>query len=178
MAHDHDELLRLYLDDHWAGAGAGASLAKRLQQNNRDTPWAGELTWLARQVEEDDERLESLRRDIDAEGGTLKRYAARVGERIGRLVPNRRLRSYSPLSRVLETEAMMAGVAGKARLWTSLCAGGAGRTRLAPFDLERLGERAEEQLAVLHEFHERAAAVAFDPAVETLQAPSTSTPRT
>jgi hypothetical protein len=174
MSDRPDDLLHLYLDDHWAGAGAGASLAKRLHHNNRDTPWAGELAWLVEQIEADDDTLASLRRDVGADGGAVKRYGARIGERLARLKPNRRLHGYSPLSRLLEAEAMMTGVAAKQRLWASLRSGGAGRPQLASYDLPGLDERAGEQLAVLSALHEQAAAVAFDPATQTLRGPSSA----
>ena len=52
--------------------------------------------------------------------GKLKPLAAVLGERLGRLKLNGRLRGYSPLSRLDELELLQIGVVGKRRLWRAL----------------------------------------------------------
>lgn len=155
-------LLEIYLDDHWAGAAAGESLARRLHRNNSRTVWADKLAWLVAQIEADDRTLADLRDTLGMDSGGVKRALALFAERVSRLKLNGQAFGYSPLSRVIEAEAMMAGIAGKHRLWAALRHGL--REDLAPpgFDFAELERRAEEQLDVLRSFHQEAAAIAFE----------------
>jgi len=162
MPHDDQmELLSIYLDDHWAGAAAGASVAKRMLRQNRNTRWAEDLAWLREQIESDRSTLSELRKRLQVSGGKTKRRLAVAVERISRLKPNGRMVRYSPLSRVLEAEAMMSGITGKQRLWAALRHGQPMAVDLSGFDFEKLERRAEEQIEMLRTFHHEAAAVAF-----------------
>ena len=165
-AHDH---LGEYLDDHWAGAGGGANLARRLHQHNADTAWADRLAWVAAQVRDDDETLRRIRETLDQSGGELKRSASKVGELLTRVQQN--ATSYTPLSRVLEIEAMIAGVAGKERLWSALRVSMDGVPPLEAFDFAALQASAHAQLDALRSFHDQAAAIAFQGAEESILAP-------
>lgn len=170
MSDPRRQLLHIYLDDHWAGAGGGSALARRLASNNADTPWSDALSQLANEVEADERTLEDVRTALGAPDralsdrliGDTKRVAALAGERLGRFKLNGSMLGYSPLSRVLEVEAMMAGVEGKRRLWSALAQRGVARD-LASFDFEHLQHRADTQLDLLRTFHHTAAAVAFGP---------------
>jgi hypothetical protein len=153
--------LHTYLDDHYAGAGAGVALAHRLAGNNRDTAWHPVLLSLAEEIETDEATLVRVRTKLSAEGGHLKRAMALVGERLARLKPNGQLRGYAPLSRVIEAESLMAGVTAKQRLWASLARTVRSQPALGEFDFAALAARAERQLDQLRMFHEQAAEVAF-----------------
>lgn len=155
--------LQIYLGDHWAGAGAGQRLASRMQRRNRNGVWADDLAWLANQIESDDQRLAELRAALGIDTGKAKRAMAVVVETLSRLKPNGRLTGYSPLSRVVEAEAMMSGVAGKHRLWASMGRADPSGADLSDFDFAGLERRAEEQLEKLRAFHHHAAAIAFGP---------------
>jgi hypothetical protein len=65
--------------------------------------------------------------------------------RVGRLKRNGQLRGYSPLSRVLELEALSVGIAGKLALWKTLERVPDPGRRLRAFDLNHLIERALRQ---------------------------------
>lgn len=161
---DHNvdmHLLEIYLDDHWAGAGAGAALAHRLSRHNHATEWGSKLAWLASQVEQDQRTLNEIRTALGFDGGTLKRRAAQVGERLGRLKLNGRVLGYSPLSRLVEAEAMMTVVGAKHRLWGALGQSVAEYEPLTRFDFGQLAASAEKQLEILHMFHQDAAVGAF-----------------
>lgn len=162
MAHDDQmELLSIYLDDHWAGAAAGGRLANRMLRQVRSTGWAEDMAWLCEQIESDDRILSELRQRLQTSGGKAKRRLAVMIETISRLKPNGRIVGYSPLSRVLEAEALMSGSAGKQRLWAALRHGQPMTADLSGFDFEVLERRAEEQIEMLRSFHHQAAAVAF-----------------
>ena len=144
--------IEIYLNDHAAGAAGGVMLARRIARNNRRTPWSDRLAEVAASIEDDATTLESLRSAVGADGGTLKRVGALVAERVGRLKPNGHLVTYSPLSRVLELEALIAGVEAKRRLWIALAQ--VAHPNLDGFDLAELESRAADQLVTLALAHE------------------------
>lgn len=153
------KLLEIYLDDHWAGAAAGRALAHRLYANNRNTEWNDRLLDLANQIDQDHEVLGEIRDALGFEGGKAKRYLAVAGERLGRLKPNGRIVTYSPLSRLLECEALEAGVSAKRGLWAALSE--ASSAELDGYDFGALISRADRQVELLRSFHSAAAAKAF-----------------
>jgi hypothetical protein len=161
MDTDQKKLLDIYLDDHWAAAAAGQALARRMVHNNESTGWGPELERIRRQIESDDQVLTELRGRFGLEGGRLKRTAALAAERVSRFKLNGRLVGYSPLSRVLEAEALLSGIAAKRRLWSALRHGRPVGVDLSGFDLELMERRAEEQLRTIQAFHQDAASVAF-----------------
>lgn len=161
MSEDEFEMLATYLDDHRAGAAAGRALSRRMARENSDTGWAERLARLAVDVEADDRTLGELRRVLGVSGGLAKRALARVAAGAARLKLNRRLVGYSPLSRVLEAEAMIAGVTAKKCLWAAMRSRGDLGDQTAQFDFVSLGGRAQDQIELLTEFHEAAAKSAF-----------------
>lgn len=162
MSEETFEMLAIYLDDHRAGAAAGRSLSRRMARENSDTGWAGKLARLAEDIEADDRTLGELRRVLGVRGGLAKRALARIAAGAARLKLNRRLIGYSPLSRVLEAEAMMAGVTAKKCLWAAMRSRGYRLDDTAQFDFESLENRARDQIELLGEFHAAAAKTAFD----------------
>ena len=157
-APDSAKLLRIYLDDHWAAAGAGLSLARRLVEHNRSTQWSEALQRVMVEVERDHDTLGRLRSSTRDAGFSVKRALAKSAEYVGRLKLNGRIVGYSPSSRVLELEGLMAGVQAKRLLWIAL-------RRSAAFkgeaDFEELERRAIEQIDLLRPIHAEAAALAF-----------------
>jgi hypothetical protein len=161
-----DDLLRIYLEDHLTGATAGRELAHRALLSNRGTPYEAGLRQLAREIEQE---LTDLRRIIAHRGGgwpvvpAVKLAVAFAAERLGRLKLNGQLRGYSPLSRLVELEALAAGVQGKRSLWWSLQALEGPDALPDDVDFEQLVEQADAQLAMLVELRDRAAQEAFQP---------------
>lgn len=151
------EYTEIYLNDHAAGAAAGLMLARRIARNNRRTPWADRLQAVVAAIEEDAETLAAVRAATEAEGGTLKRLGALAVERAGRLKPNGHLLTYSPLSRLLELEALIGGVQAKRRLWVALQQLAPHHPGLKGFDFAELETRAAEQATTLTSAHEWAA---------------------
>jgi hypothetical protein len=153
----NDRLLAIYLQDHLAGAAAARERFRFARDRNRGTPTGELLAGLLREVEEDAETLRRVLARVGAAPSTPKLAAALVVERVGRLKPNGRLLGYSPLSRLLELEALLLGVEGKRRLWLALAE--LDDPRLAEFDFAALTARAAVQSDALEE-HRRLAAVA------------------
>ena len=154
------ELLAIYLNDHLAGATVGVELARRLRGSNEDDPEFGPaLAEICAEIEADRETLKAVMDRLGVGQSKLKPLAAVLGERLGRLKLNGRLRGYSPLSRLDELELLQIGVAGKRRLWRALEHTHAGD--LPGFDLGALAERATGQLRRLEALHLKAASLAL-----------------
>jgi hypothetical protein len=153
-------LLGIYLNDHLAGAVAGADLARRLAGTER--AWAGDvLEPLAREIREDQAALREMMAALGVPVRYYKTLAAWAGEKVSRLKLNGRLVSRSPLSRVVELEALRLGVEGKAAGWRTLRTRAEHDPRLDPARLDKLISRADEQIEQLERLRVRAAAETF-----------------
>jgi hypothetical protein len=154
------KLLAIYLNDHLAGATLGVELARRLRAANQSDPEFGPaLAEICAEIEADRETLKAMMEQLGVGRSRLKPLAALLGERLGRLKLNGRLRGYSPLSRLDELEFLQIGVVGKRRLWRALERTHSGDLR--EFELDALAERAGSQLSRLEVLHLKAAALAL-----------------
>jgi len=133
-----DRYVAIYLNDHLAGATGGRQLVKRAASSNAGTPYGEFLGELEHEIAEDVASLERIMERLEVSKDPLKQVAAFGAEKLGRLKLNGRLIGYSPLSRLVELEALALGIEGKRALWRSL-------RQIAPSD-ERLDE---EELDVL-----------------------------
>ena len=149
--------LSIYLNDHLGGSAAGVNLARRLADHNKGTEYGPPLERIAREVEEDVASLRDIMARFGVDEDRVKQAGAVVFERIGRLKLNGQLTGYSPLSRLVELEAMMLGVTGKRALWLSLYESYRGDPRLKGVDLADLNHRAKEQRTKLEELRRKAA---------------------
>jgi hypothetical protein len=142
-------LLATYLNDHLGGATAGRELARRSAASNRDSELGGFLAGLAQEIDEDRDSLLELMGELQIGTDRIKVLGGWAAEKLGRLKPNGRLLSYSPLSRLLELEGLLLGVRGKLALWQALEVLQPHEPVLASTDLASLGQRAEGQLSEL-----------------------------
>ncbi|MGW6486772.1 transaldolase [Streptomyces sp. NPDC055056] len=154
------ELLAIYLNDHLAGATGGVELFRRAASAHQAGA-NGALTELAGDVEEDHDALTRIMTDLGISIDRSKVAMAWLSEKAGRLKPNGRLVSRSPLSDVLETEAMLMGVHGKAAAWHTLRARSQTDPRLDTDRLDALIERAEKQIDTVRHLHAQAVARVF-----------------
>ncbi|QIQ07288.1 hypothetical protein HA039_32215 [Streptomyces liangshanensis] len=149
--------MAIYLNDHYTGATGGLELFQRAAGAKKGGKEEVVLTDPARQVEEDRDALAQIMADLGVSVDRTKVALGWVAEKAGRLKTNGHLFSRSPLSDVLEAEAMLLGVLGKAACWRSLRALAYTDRRLDAAKLDTLLERAEHQNAALEEL--RVAAV-------------------
>ena len=154
-------LLGIYLNDHLAGAVAGSNLARRLAASEREWTKADVLDRLAIELAEDRAALQDVMAAMDVSVRVSKTWAAWTAERMGRLKLNGRVFRRSPLSRVLELEAMRLGVEGKAAGWRTLRAGAAADPRLDADRLDALIDKARGQIDTLEQLRIEAAAEVF-----------------
>jgi hypothetical protein len=155
------DLLAIYLQDHLAGATLGVELARRAASQNAATPLGEILETVKHEIEDDRASLNTIMSALDISSDRLKKAAAWTGEKAGRLKLNGRLTSYSPLSRVVELEALIAGVNGKRALWRALRPLAENDPRLQADQLEELLARADRQLETLWSVHSDAAHAAL-----------------
>lgn len=136
-------MLGIYLNDHLAGATGIVELARRARGENAGTELGGFLTALTAEIEQDRETLRELMAGLGVGEDRVKQVAAWTAEKVGRLKLNGRLLRQSPLSPVVELEAIQIGVTAKGSLWRLLAE--LDDPRLAGTDFDGLLERAEDQ---------------------------------
>ncbi len=151
--------LPIYLNDHFAGSVVGVQLARRAAASNEGTEAGRTLAEICAEIEADQATLRQLMDRLGVGVSRVKPAAAWLGERLGRLKLNGRLRGYSPLSRLVELEGLCAGVAGKEMLWKAL--GRALGDHLQGFDFDALAVRAVAQREWLEAHRLEAAASAL-----------------
>jgi hypothetical protein len=156
------DLLGVYLEDHVAGAIAGVRVARRCARSNRGNRFGAALEPIVPELERHLDIAERVARAIGHPPSRLKNAAFAAGELAGRLKLNGRIIGYSPLSRVLELEGLVAGSRGRAGMWRALedVARG-GDPTLQGFDFAELASIAERQLEELEGLRREAARLAF-----------------
>ena len=117
------------------------------------------LAVLVPDIEEDAATLNRVAERLGVRSDPVKVGAARAGEMLGRLKLNGQFRGYSPLSRVIELEGLIAGIEAKRLLWKALKA--ANHLELGSFDFTTLAQRAADQRDQLKPHHRLAAQLAF-----------------
>jgi hypothetical protein len=152
-------LLATYLNDHMAGATAGVELARRTRASNQGTRWGPPLEKICAEIEADRATLGQVMQYLGVRRDPAKAAGAWAAEKIGRLKPNGRLWTYSPLSRLIELEMLHIGITGKLGLWRALQE--ALGAKLSSFDLPGLVERAESQRQTIERLRLDAATEAF-----------------
>ena len=151
------KLLGTYLNDHLAGSTVGLELAKRARRSNEGSEYGEVLERIAGEIEEDRATLQKLMDAFEIKRDRPKVMGAWAAEKVGRLKPNGRLLSYSPLSRLIELEMLALGITGKLSLWEALSEVAAEDSRLDPVELKKLSERADRQRAEVWKLRQRAA---------------------
>jgi hypothetical protein len=156
--------LGIYLNDHLAGATAGLELARRVAGTGQVPAAPAELRQFAREVAEDRDTLLRIMGTLGLPVRSYKVWAAWAGEKAGRLKPNGRLTTRSPLSNLEELELLRLGVEGKAAGWRTLRALADRDRRLEAGQLDELISRARRQAGFLEESRIRAAGQVIDAA--------------
>jgi len=155
------KLLRIYLQDHLAGSTGGLELARRARGANADTTYSEPLAKLADDIEADRRSLETIMEELGFGADRVKNMAFWAAEKAGRLKLNGQLTGYSPLSRMVEIEGLISGVNAKLSLWRTLRDVADSVPELDAARIDRLIERAEQQIGTLQELRSRAGREAF-----------------
>jgi hypothetical protein len=150
-------VLGIYLNDHLAGATAGAELAHRMARTHQAQGQNGQLKDLAVEVAQDRAALIGMMKTLGVPVRAYKVCAAWVGEKAGRVKFNGRLLARSPLSDLEELELLRLGVEGKAAGWRTLRVLADTDKRLDPGQLDELISGARRQADLLEELRVQAA---------------------
>jgi hypothetical protein len=146
---DSERRLRIYLSDHRAGAEAGRARAKRFAAANQTSFVSDAAHEVYREIEADVTTLDEILDRLGCQPSRWKMTVARTAEVIGRLKPNGQLRGYSPLSRLIELELLIAGILTKESLWQTMAVVQQWRSELSAFDFDDLQRRAMQQRMLL-----------------------------
>ncbi|MWA06184.1 hypothetical protein F8568_038725 [Actinomadura sp. LD22] len=153
---DPRRLLGIYLSDHLAGAAGGVALARRIARTHSGSGDAERLARLAQDIAADRGAALSIVRSLGLPVRGYKSVAVWAAEKAARRKFNGRLRDRSPLSDLVELEALRLAVEGKAAGWRTLLAIADRETDLDARALRMLLDRAEAQAAVLEELRVKA----------------------
>ena len=154
-------LLATYLRDHRAAGGAGLALTRRCRRSNDGTALGRTLAEIEDELIEDLRTLTGTMERLGVTEAWFKQFVTRGAELIGRLKSNGRIWRYSPSSRVLELEGLMAGIVARRGLWVSMRTVTPPQPGIDEATLDRLIERATSQIDRLAPEHQHAASVAF-----------------
>ncbi|MEV4313730.1 hypothetical protein [Actinocrispum sp. NPDC049592] len=154
--------LGIYLKDQLALGVAWRELARRSRGSNQDSELGRALELVSAEIAEDVDTFRTIMRRLGIRPDPVKVGMVMVAERIGRLKPNGRLASYSPLSRFEELEFLVMGLQGKKQLWGTLRDLAGLGTSLPDIDFDALIDRAEHQLRTLEPYRVRAGVEALE----------------
>lgn len=149
MAQPDPKLLSTLLNDHLALATAAAELVKRMAASNQDSELGALLRVSADQTAAEREALLHAMDVLGVRRDRVKESAAWAGEKLGRLKPNGRIVGYSPVSRVVELEALTLLSHAMAGLWAGLDRALGDDERLVALGLAGLAETARRRAEAL-----------------------------
>ena len=139
------EGLITYLNDHLAGSVAALELLDHLIQLQPGTAGARGLAAVRTEVEEDQQTLQSLLREVGGKESRVRRAAAWLTEKLGQA----KLRLDDPGSgdlHILEAlETLALGIQGKSALWRALAVASAHLPPVQQRDFAALEARAQNQ---------------------------------
>ncbi|WP_460786826.1 hypothetical protein [Nocardioides maradonensis] len=148
-----DDVLEGYLQNHWTAASAGVSLFRRVARTHSDPATAVAVAEVAHEVEDDRDTLRGVMHDLGVRPSIIGTTLGRIGAELGRLKPNGRVLHRSPLTDVVELEALRDAVYGKRCGWDALRTLAEEEPRLDIDLLEELIDRADRQLERLRRLH-------------------------
>jgi len=155
--------LGIYLNDHLAGATAGAKLARRVAGSHQDPRHRKRLAALAADIAADRQALLQLMHGAGVPVRGRKILAGWAAEKATRLNPSTSFLTRSPLSELIELETLYLSIQGKAAGWRALLAAAANDGLTDQQRLRVLLDRAGDQLAVVEELRIQASASLFSP---------------
>lgn len=150
------QMLSIYLNDHLAGATAGAAMFERAARS-ASAELKAELARLTAEVQQDRRSLLDLMSALDVQVRRYKMIAGWLAEKAGRAKLNGYLLRRSPLTDLVEVEALLLGVQGKAAGFRVLRSLADRHPGLDAAQLDRLIDRAERQAEVLERLRLQAA---------------------
>src|SRR5580704_6444415 len=153
-----------YMKDHFAGSVAAVELLNHLILSHRGKTHEQFFIRLRQEVGEDQEVLQGLLHDLDAEGGALRNTTAFLSEKLARIKLLLEDPAGGQLARLEKLEALALGIEGKRTLWRTLLAVAEEKPALHKVDFAGLDQRADDQRKRVEALRIEAALDAFAPA--------------
>lgn len=142
--------LKIYLNDHLAGATSAMELLDDMEQRTGDDGVRRFVADLRGEISQDVTELEDIIERLGLERERVKEVLADLGESMSRLKLGR-VGGPAAVSHLLELEMLSTGIWGKMRLWRSLDAAGVLASTGVDVDLDELLARAQRQLDAVEE---------------------------
>lgn len=152
-----DRYLKIYLRDHLAMARAEIEVCRRIAQKNSGNVVGRTIEELADELDEEARAVDRAMELLHIEPSQLKLAGAWLAEKAGRLKLNGEWTRYSPLSRLLEIEALTAAVEARRALWMTLSDAVHVYPVLKELPIARFLRRGDESLRKLRQLHQKAA---------------------
>lgn len=153
--------MAIYLRHHVAASRGGLDLLQRSARSQSSAVTRDELRDLAGEVGQDREQLLAILQRLGIPRPRMAEAVVGVAETIGRLKPNGTLVRRSPLSDVVELEALSTAVTAKRLGWVTLRVLAEHDRRFDTAQLDDLIRRAEEQEVRLEALRRQAVADAL-----------------
>jgi hypothetical protein len=155
--------LSLYINDHLAGSVGALRLLDRLRREVERPEVVRELGVVRRQVQEDQDTLHEMRRELGIGRSRWREWGAMAAQLLSNLKFRLEASKHGEVQLLHALDSLTMGIEGKKTLWHALRAAQEINPRLRLADYDRLLDRADEQLARLEELREPAAMRAFAP---------------
>jgi len=147
------EAIAYYVHVHLAGAAAGIDLFGRSGRAQTDREIGDVVLQIREQLIDERRSLRAMADRLQVGESSLLTWSARAAERVGRLKPNGDLLRRTPLTDLVELEAMRDAVAGKIAGWQALLAVADDYAGLDRAELDVLLDQGEEQHRRLTDAH-------------------------
>jgi hypothetical protein len=142
---DRQKLLHSYLRHHYAASHGGVAFFERAARTSTDPTTRAELTRLTAEVAEDQAALLGVLEVLQVSRRPWEERLVSMSERLGRLKPNGTVLRRSPLTDVVELEALGTALHAKLLGWLSLRELSDHDARLNHRQFDLLAERARNQ---------------------------------
>ena len=162
-----DRPMNTYLNDHLAGATAGADLAAHIAQRYEGTPFGDEMKSLAADVDADRKTLVDVMERLGATTSPVKQAMGWFTEKAAGIKFTGALSGSPEQGAFMAIESLVLGVEGKARMWTALKDVAGEYPSLATTNLDELIERAERQKSILERQRRSMATQLLQPAEDS-----------
>jgi hypothetical protein len=140
-----DDVLRIYLNDHLAGATAAIDLLQHLTKLRPESDAQQRYARLRREIEEDKQVLQNILTGLGGTESPVRKAAGWLSGKLGQVKMAIDDTGDDQL-RVLEAlEALSLGIQGKLSLWRALATVASRVPPLQSVDFGRLQQRASEQ---------------------------------
>lgn len=144
-----DKSLSAYLHSHLIAAAAGERLFEQAAKSWNGTPHGATLSHLAAEVSADKAALHEISDQLHLHMPAYKKPLSWISSQLGTLDPLNPLHSPDGASGQLALEGLLSAVTGKSLLWKTLMVLSRTDERIDPATVNRLLDRANEQIREL-----------------------------